>query len=278
MHNIIINVSCVVFHAAVRIIDPNLKASVELAFPPSLAPHVRTLLTPLFSSISVTSEFIFIPSFPPSHLEQEDTAAVEKGDTILPSVVLSLITHLPHTTAAESIQEVLNSPDWQRLHLEDSTGNPFKSTELFYHKEHRTVLPLFSLTSAQLGSSLEESLQLTLVCGTPQVYTDTVKFYKKVLDEPDPASQKNYVRFSLKRSPTSNLSLCIYMSQSFPINSLSTFSLHCYVTNLVSVVIELVKEFGCGFQEVAEGVWLTRDPAGNCLELHDKNRMTHAYQ
>ena len=279
MHNTFTNVHMTPFpHAAVRLIEASLKASIELSFPPLIAPYIRGLLTPLLSHFSVASESIFIPPLPPSFLEQADTTPDKKGSGSLPSVVLTLITHLPQTVAAKRIQEVLNSPEWERLPLDESTANPFNSSELFCHREHRAILPLVSVTSAQLGFSLEESLQVTLICSTHQVYIDTVNFYKLVLDESDPASQKSYSRFSLKHTPTSNLELCIYESSSLTVTSISTFSLYVYVANLVAVVMKLVQECDCVFRELGEGLWLTSDPAGHQVVLHDKKQMMVASQ
>ena len=261
-------------YSAVRVIDKHLKATVELAFPSTAVSQVKSLLSPLFALIPVTTDFIFIPLLPPSYAKKNTPQAINRDD-FLPPVAFTLITHLPQTTAAKDMQKMFDSPDWSKV-ANEFPDSPFKSSELFYHHNHRTILPLFSFTSAQLRS--KESLEVTLICGSPREYTDTVNFYKIVFKESDPVSHKNYTRFSLMHSATSNLSLCVYMTESISTSPLSTFTMHCYLSDLVCVVVQLVKCFRCDFTEVSRDVWLTSDPAGHRVLLHNVDNMSHTEQ
>ena len=109
---------------------------------------------------------------------------------------------------------------------------------MFYHHNHACIAQSF-LSFAQLRS--REGLKLLLValiCGSPRVYTVAVNFYKIVLKESDPVSQKLYTLASYTLLQT----MCVYMTDSISTSSLFTFTMHtsqCYLSDHVCVVVEL---------------------------------------
>lgn len=255
-------------NVAVRLIDANLRATVEISFDAVLAPRAKKLLSPLLSPIIITAGFFYFTATLP------EQPLAETHSTGLPSVVVTLITHLPQTAAANAISEVLSSPDWETTSVSD-LNNPFKTPTLYHHKEMRPNLPLFSLASGRVGLSTEDSLQITFICNSPDAYTAAVEFYKIVFQEAEVMSaQKDYTHFSLTLSPTSHLQLCIYQSPLLDTIPIPAFSFHCYVSSLVSVVIKLVRQCGSNLVEGAmDNSWLATDPLGNQVVLHDLSAM-----
>jgi len=81
-----------------------------------------------------------------------------------------------------------------------------------------------------------------------------VKFYNLVL-EADLVNMKNYVIFSLTTEPTSILELCIYDAPSISTHPLDHISLHFFVSDLLTLVSQLLKEFKCDFSHLGKWFW-----------------------
>lgn len=124
--------------------------------------------------------------------------------------------------------------------------------KIFTYKEHSTLLPLVGLTIGQVGKAIEHGIRSTLFCA--KTYPLMVKFYNLVL-EADPVNMKNYVIFSLTTEPTSILELCIYDSPSISTHLLDHISLHFFVSDLLTLVSQLLKEFKCDFSHLGKGLW-----------------------
>ena len=148
---------------------------------------------------------------------------------------------------------------------------PFVHDKIFTCKEHSTLLPLVGLTIGQVGKAIEHGIRSTLFCA--KTYPLMVKFYNLVL-EADPVNMKNCVIFSLTTEPASILELCIYDAPSISTHPLDHISLHFLVSDLLTLVSQLLREFKCDFSHLGKGFWKTSDPCGNKVIIHDWGTLT----
>ena len=256
------------YHAAVRVIDSNLKAFVSMDFPSTINTDIKHSLKPLFDPVSISRRFIFVPTT--SH---QELVSVEDTDSSQnPSLVISLITNVPETATARRISEVLSdSESWSKyvLPFESSSTNLLKHAEVFHHNKYRHFLPFISLTSGQAGWSIDNGIRITVFCGMK--YTEMVEFYSLVLNV-KPVRSEDHVIFMLMKGPTSLLELVLCDEPSLSVHPLDTISLHFIVNDMIKCVGQLSRRFlSCDLDGIEKGVWHLRDPFGNKIAIHDRN-------
>ena len=56
--------------------------------------------------------------------------------------------------------------------------------------------------------------------------------------------------------------------------TLPSLTLHFYVSDMVAMAIKLTTVCSSVLENISDGTWLTQDPQGNKVILHDKERIT----
>lgn len=265
--------------AAVRVIDSTLKCFLYMTFPVPINDDIKSSLQPLLNPVAVSKRFIFIPSIE-HHLQ---LSAIEETDSaqdqlILP-ILITLITSQPETSTARQVAEVLkNSQNWSQYILQ-CESNPFKNQDLYRHQKHGSILPLFSMNSGRAGWGMENGIRVTLLCRETH-FKPMVEFYSVLLQCSNPSKTEDYAIFSLMDTPTSILELALHKCSAKDVSErlLETIKLHFIIERLISLVIKLYRKFpDCELAEAGSsscyGEWEVKDPLGNELVLHDKEKM-----
>ena len=244
-------------------------------FPLAINDEIKSSLLPLLNPVDVTKRFIFIPSL--QHHQQ--LAAIEATDSAddqpTPPILITLITSQPETSTARKITEAIkNSNEWLSYDFR-CDPNPFKNQEVYHHKSHRSILPLFSLTAGSAGWGMENGIRVTLLCR--ENFDKMVEFYSLVLNSTHPPRSKDHVIFSLMDCPTSVVELVLQDCDALGVSPClpSSIKLNIIVEKITTLAVKLSREFpSCEMREgESRGTWCATDPLGNEILLHEREWM-----
>ena len=123
---------------------------------------------------------------------------------------------------------------------------------------------------------MDDGTRVTLLCR--ENFERMVEFYSLVLQCSNPTKTEDHVIFSLMDSPTSIVELVLQkcLAQGVSERLPETIKLHFIVERLTSLVVHLCRKFpSCELREAGGcyAEWKLKDPLGNELIIHDKDRM-----
>ena len=206
-----------------------------------------------------------------SVVEETDSS---EGSPKYASILLSLVTSQAHDSTGRKLAEALQSPIWAKcdLPVDASLLQSLQLGEVYAHHKHAARLPLVSVTAGHAGQSMEDSIRVTLLCR--EKYQAMIKFYSLVLMS-TPVDSGQYVIFSLMAEPTSTLELCLLDALSVATFRLELVTMQFLVSNMALLVARLLRDFGCDVAGLEDhsGGWEIRDPCGNKVKIHDKNKL-----
>eukprot|EP00731_Ephydatia_muelleri_P007612 Em0003g1860a len=252
----------------VRLIDGSLKASLEFTFPFTISYEIKTDLKPLLDSVATSQHFLYM-STDGQKLPKDDPPT----DTI-PSLLLTFISSQSLNSTAMKVQSILSQPQWSFINLSGILGSlnsPIPYDQVYLHSRYRGILPLFSLATGQAGRAMEDSIRLTLLCGSK--LQEMTRFYQQALATPNPFMCPSHTIFALVSKPVSTLELCLLESPpSLHTLTLKHPVLHIYVDDIAMVTWQLGRD-GHALERL-EGYnnhWTLTDPCGNRVALVDKS-------
>ena len=248
-------------------IDSSLKMSVEVSFPIEYAALLRQQLSSLFAPIPIAQQFVFLPTLTPFYQNHLDDSPVGS----IPSTIISFVTSSHMNYSYREISKIFELTTWVSMVEIGSVSITTQNWGKWYqHHEYNYLLPVMSLVSIPAHIGLEDGIRVTVLCVTH--YESTVSFYKTILT--NPVQTDSHTIFSLMTNPTSNLELYVYNTPTLKTYTLPSLTLHFYVSDMVAMAIKLTTVCSSVLENISDGKWLTQDPQGNKVILHDKERIT----
>ena len=235
-----------------------------------MAHDLKSFLKPLLDCVGVSHHFLFFSANGQKPSPAEDDPPLDA----YPSLIITFVTSHSHNSTAMKVQTILGQPQWSTVNLSGSLGS--QTPVVLYDQLHtltkyRGVLPLFSLATGQAGSAMEDSLRLTLLCGSR--LREMVAFYQMVLATCEPFVSPSHAIFPLVTRPVCTVELCLLDSSSPLIHTFTMKHpvLHVYVDDVAMVMWQLGKN---GYSaEREQECWMVTDPCGNRVQLIDRNAL-----